>query len=333
MNKKCIIITTINDPTEAIIKFSNMKDIDLIIVADNKTNIANYENINCILLTLEKQKKFFPDFDKILPKNHYCRKNMGYLYAIKNNYDIIYDTDDDNIPNDNWLEMFELNKDIFQISGDKFINIYKYFTNKNIWPRGFPLTKINQNTTYNINTNKNIDDIAIIQGLVDGDPDVDAIFRLTSQEFNKNFKFNSENNNIYKLEKKTYCPANTQNTIWIDKSLFYLLYIPSFVNFRFCDIIKMYIAQKFLHHFNKKLSFVKPYVYQNRNEHNLFKDFVDEIDMYLNIEKLIDILEDFNIKNKDDMIDLFENLFEEKIIKNKDELDLLKIWFKYIKEF
>ena len=34
----------------------------------------------------------------LLPKNHYTRKNLGYLYAIKNGADAIIDTDDDNFP-------------------------------------------------------------------------------------------------------------------------------------------------------------------------------------------------------------------------------------------
>jgi hypothetical protein len=52
--------------------------------------------LNCIYLDVSSQKKLFPKLSELLPYNHYCRKNLGYLYAIKKGYKIIYETDDDN---------------------------------------------------------------------------------------------------------------------------------------------------------------------------------------------------------------------------------------------
>ncbi|ETN70754.1 hypothetical protein NECAME_14556 [Necator americanus] len=42
-----------------------------------------------------------------LPYNSYARKNIGYLYAISNGAEWIYDTDDDNKPFGLGLEQFE----------------------------------------------------------------------------------------------------------------------------------------------------------------------------------------------------------------------------------
>ena len=44
---KCVIITTINKPTESILKHINNTEYDVIIVGDNKTP-DDYKNLNCI---------------------------------------------------------------------------------------------------------------------------------------------------------------------------------------------------------------------------------------------------------------------------------------------
>jgi hypothetical protein len=94
--RKCIIITTINEPTEQIIYYTKVIGWDLIIVGDSKTNDASYKNIDCIYLGLDEQQSLFPSIYNKIPLKSYTRKMFGYLYAIKNKYEIIYDTDDDN---------------------------------------------------------------------------------------------------------------------------------------------------------------------------------------------------------------------------------------------
>ena len=176
---KCVIITTINKPTETILKHINNTEYDVIIVGDNKTP-DDYKNLNCIYLDIPAQKKLFPALSDILPYNHYCRKNLGYLYAIKKGYTIIYETDDDNIPYDNFDNVLHhSNTQIIKEQDSRWINIFKYFTNNAyIWPRGFPLSLIKRNPNYTV------DDVwlskkpAIINGLVENDHDVDALFRI-----------------------------------------------------------------------------------------------------------------------------------------------------------
>lgn len=329
MIKICVVITTINPPTEAIIYYHNKK-LDLIIVCDVKTPVDKYNDINCILLTLDKQKELYPHLYQLLPFNHYCRKNIGYVYAINNNYDIIIDTDDDNIPYDIFFDNLENNFKNYQkkiISNSKYFNIYKMFTSEHIWPRGYPLNEINKKEQYNIDIYEK-DNIGIIQSLVDGDPDVDSIYRLTSNNEQLNFKF-QKNNNLYILSYDSYCPANTQNTYWLNKNIFYLLYIPSFISFRYCDILKMYIAQKFISKDNLRLSFLESMVFQKRNVHNLMKDFNDEIEMFNSTEKLIQILDKTIINDRiESFISIYKNLIDVSIIKDKKELDIINEWIK-----
>ena len=58
--KKCIIITTINKPTETIFRhINNNKDYDLIIVGDKKTP-DDYYSLDCTYLDIKKQHELFP---------------------------------------------------------------------------------------------------------------------------------------------------------------------------------------------------------------------------------------------------------------------------------
>ena len=68
-----------------------------------------------------------------------------------------------------------------------FVNIYKYYSNQIIWPRGFPLKFIKEKVKSISKLKKNLVTSPIQQFLADGEPDVDAIFRLLfpSNDFKK----------------------------------------------------------------------------------------------------------------------------------------------------
>ena len=51
---------------------------------------------------------------------------------------------------------------------------------KSAWPRGYPLDKINQQSSIKLEEAKNIS-FGVLQSLADLQPDVDAIFRLTNK--------------------------------------------------------------------------------------------------------------------------------------------------------
>ena len=90
MNNYCVI-TTIQKPTKAIEVLYEKFGERLFIVTDNKTP-KNWHY---------RDASIFSDIrDPVYaPFNHYARKNLGYMEAIRNKADLIYDTDDDNIPN------------------------------------------------------------------------------------------------------------------------------------------------------------------------------------------------------------------------------------------
>jgi hypothetical protein len=324
-NKKCIIITTINDYKNTFIEDYLKYDYDIIVVGDLKTPHKSYYNKNIIYIHPESNSINCDAFCNKLPFNHYSRKNIGYLYAIKNNYDVIFDTDDDNCPLENFKDWNKLT-DTKLITEPKFPNIYSLFTNIHIWPRGFPLELINKNEEIKINNDNIIhSNVGIYQSIANNDPDVDAIFRLTNQNYKKNIIFDEGKSFI--LNKNIYTQGNTQITFWVCKDIFHLLYIPCTVSFRFCDILKMYIAQKCMWEYNKQMCYISPIAKQIRNDHDLMKDFVSEYSMYSSIFDIINTIFE-NIKlngNKEDIIIIYKNLLEYNIVQ-KEEIDILKEW-------
>ncbi len=325
---KHIVITSIFKPTEAVVKFSKLSDHKLIVVGDKKSP-PDWECENVIYLPVEKQTAMDFKLLDVLPYNHYCRKMIGYLYAIQNGAEIIIDTDDDNIPKQNW-EFPSFTGDFNCIPPDKgFINIYKYYTDQHIWPRGLPLSLITHDFSdvfANMKSQKT--NVGVWQGLADEDPDVDAIYRLTS---NTPCYFNE--NPACVLEKGTLTPFNTQNTA-IRKELFPLMYLPTYVTFRFTDILRGLIMQPIMWLYGYNLGFTNATVVQKRNEHDFMKDFESEIPMYLDTENVINL----TIKNtsasnsiEDNLYNTYTALLNAGIVK-KEEIKTLEAWLMDIKK-
>ena len=324
---KCVIITTINKPTETILKHINNTEYDVIIVGDIKTP-DDYKNLNCIYLDIASQKKLFTELSELLPYNHYCRKNLGYLYAIKKGYKIIYETDDDNIPYDNFDNILQYNNiQMITEQNNVWINIFKYFTNNAyIWPRGFPLSLLKNTPNYLIkDTDKTP---SIINGLVENDPDVDALYRLIC---NNQDDIHWDKNKCVLIDNTNVCVFNTQNTFWLNEELFICLLIPCTVSFRYCDILRGIINNIILKKTNNYMMYSSPNVIQNRNDHNLISDFKSEYEMYIHNENILNFIENnlVNITSVQNLLILiYNNLLLNNVITQKD-IDILNKWITY----
>uniref|UniRef100_A0A6C0E971 Uncharacterized protein n=1 Tax=viral metagenome TaxID=1070528 RepID=A0A6C0E971_9ZZZZ len=324
---KCIIITTINKPTETILKHINNTEYDVIIVGDNKTP-DDYKKLNCIYLDIPSQKKLLPELSELIPYNHYGRKNLGYLYAVKKGYKMIYETDDDNIPYDNFDSILQYtNSQMISEKNSLWINVFKYFTNNaHIWPRGLPLSLLKNEPNYLIqDTDKKP---SIINGLVENDPDVDALFRLICNHQNS---IEWDKNKSILIDNKNVCVFNTQNTFWLNPELFICLLIPCSVSFRYCDILRGIINNIILKKTDNYMMYTSPNVVQNRNEHNLISDFKSEYEMYIHNENILNFIEGNTSDitcTKELLLSIYNNLLVNDVITQKD-IDILKKWLYY----
>ncbi|CAF0813477.1 unnamed protein product [Brachionus calyciflorus] len=328
---KWIVVTSISEPTAQCKNLSSISGFKLLVVADKKTK-KSWNLDNTIFLSVANQENLEFKSLNTTPYYSYTRKNIGYLYAIKNVAKFIYDTDDDNAPIVNIEEYFSFNEYdnglIYDCSNkERIINPYAHFGQPQIWPRGYPLSEIKKNYNNNYILGKRKTSI-VQQGVVNGDPDVDAIFRLTkSMEYRKIDLYYDKSSPSFQIPLYKMSPYNSQNT-FISYRGFWSLYLPKTVTMRLTDIWRSYWAQRLMWLIDETISYNGPNAYQLRNPHSYLKDFDDEKSMYLQTENLIDFLFKWrcnHIKFYSCMIQLSEDMAKENFWL-QDEVESIKNW-------
>jgi hypothetical protein len=290
--RECCVITTIAPLTPSVRLLSERLDqvgATLVIVGDRKgPERYDIDNAQVDFLPLSLQQAGPFAIGRMLPTDHYARKNVGYLHAIAARATVIYETDDDNAPSANWhLRQRMVPKARVVLSPapgqPRWVNVYRFFSSENIWPRGFPLDSVSVPAPEPESMGKDVLS-PIQQGLVDNAPDVDAIWRLTQDRI---FRFDVAPS--LSLQPGNWCPFNTQSTWWWPEA-YSLLYIPSHCSFRMCDIWKSFIAQRCLWEMGCGLVFHAAEAVQERNYHNLMRDFEAEIPGFLGNRRFAEVL-------------------------------------------
>ncbi len=237
---------------------------------------------------------------------------------------IILETDDDNIPYADFGASRERCQSVPQVEDKGWVNAYKYFTDALIWPRGLPLDQVNCLVPDFDSLKIQQVDCPIQQGLADDNPDVDAIYRLILPlplKFRKDRRI--------ALGSGSWCPFNSQNTTWW-KDAFPLLYLPTYCSFRMTDIWRSLVAQKIAWANNWSILFHEPTVRQERNEHDLMKDFQQEVDGYLRNYELGSVLESIDCdpgvdKISENLMLCYQKLIDHAFV-DKKEMPLLRSW-------
>lgn len=315
---KFVVMTSIFEPSEAVGEFARMSGWQLVVVADRKTPAGwHYDNVT--FLSVAEQLDLGYPLLKDLSWNHYARKMLGYLYALQHGADIIADVDDDNIPLPGW-DALPPDQEFDTITNPGFVNIYRFFTDEFIWPRGFPLEEIR--STSSMRLSKRRADIGVWQFLANGDPDVDAIYRLI---FDKPVEFSDRSPIV--LDQGVFCPFNSQNTVFM-RNAFPILYLPAFVTFRFTDILRGIVAQPLLWAEGLRLGFGHATAIQKRNPHDYLKDFESEIPVYLHIRQVADLAAEAVVPGKpmhENLLFVYESLAMHGIVPPQ-EVGLCQSW-------
>ena len=328
---KSIVITSIaNDQHPILHQIADeclKRSLPFLVIGDRKS--PDQFNLNgCDFYSLERQRDLPFQLAQITPERHYSRKNLGYLVAIKQGATEIQETDDDNIP---LAAFWENSTPIINGLGvhlGGWTNVYAHFSKTSVWPRGFPLEFLKNNQEIaGINGQY---DCPIQQGLANDNPDVDAVFRLVGK---LPIDFDPQPSLV--LLKNSWCPFNSQNTRWYRKA-FPLLYLPSFCSFRMTDIWRSFVAQRISWECNWGILFHEATVRQERNEHNLLKDFEDEIPGYLNNARIAKALESLTLKPGevslyDNLITCYQQLVELGVV-DSQELPLVQAWIQDCQE-
>ena len=284
-----VVITTIQTPTDSVRSLASRLEgsgATILIVGDRK-GPSSYDLAGCRLVTIEAQEKLPLTLAPLLPENHYGRKNLGYLMAQRQGAECIYETDDDNAPGVDWAPRQEtLVAATLRQGGpatatdeerdsERWVNVFRLFCEPPIWPRGFPLDLVHEEVSAEpLSDDRDAVVAPIQQGLVDGEPDVDALWRLLLA---RPAEFRAGRGVV--VPPGSWCPFNSQSTWWWPQA-YPLMYLPCYSSFRMTDIWRSFVAQRCLWELGHGLVFHPPEVVQERNPHDLMRDFRDEVPGY-----------------------------------------------------
>lgn len=314
--KKWSVITTIFEPSEGVRRAAMLPSSEwcMVVIGDTKTPLSSYKEFlkkfpHVHFLSVGEQEawaasqgKAINNFVKAMPTHHFARKNIGYLYAIRNNAEWIFDLDDDNL-----VSLHPTTKEVVPpptefprgirvaATGTNVLN-HHILMNASLpasWARGFPLESILDNATHGYVTyeeGKNAQGnakIGVLQFMAQGNPDVDAIHRLTKtlpMDFD-------ESVSPLRIPLHTAVPYNAQATMHSYEAL-WATYLPMTVPGRVSDIWRSYFAQAlFRAGLGLHVVFMPPpTITQDRNPHNYLADFAAEQDLYSKTSALVGFL-------------------------------------------
>jgi hypothetical protein len=219
--------------------------------------------------------------------NKPARRNIALLKAIEWNPDFILTIDDDNMPSDDYFDLWHK---VVTTPADRIVvgtkeiehaHWHNYLAHTDaefeMYTRGFPIPFRYKNSTKiekapaPIHPGK----IGVFQGISLGDPDIDAKTRIVYPKPTP----------ITKVHEKNYClqhiwsPYNSQNTLFA-KKLFPLAFMWSTAG-RSEDIYASYVWQKFLFNNNMYAHVGDAVNFQERGKRNDLRDLSLEVETYL----------------------------------------------------
>lgn len=296
-----VITTTINKP---IFIEDYIKDFKaygheylFVIIGDLKTpkSVKSYCNQfdNVVYLDVEAQQKEFGDLalTKFIPFNSIDRRNFAYLFCIKQGMDpndVLITLDDDNF----LQEKDFLNKHGSKIYNGKTVsanratwyNALEPFYEEPIFMRGFSPFDRKKNKDRIVVSESKETMIAMNQGLWEKNPDVDAIERVRGLKG----KYKIKRKEKLILANNIICPLDTQNTAYLN-SFWLTAFLCPYVG-RFDDIFSSYISKRIADHFGYSVSYGSPVVYQERNAHDDYEDFLLELQGMATVDTLTSFL-------------------------------------------
>jgi hypothetical protein len=283
MKQVTIVTTTINPPTEATLKFCEISQkregVKFVIVGDTKTPHDKYRELeqtypNVTYLDPETQDKLYPELSQIIGWKTIQRRNIGFVYAYQQGCDVLATVDDDNIPYDNWGLSIKVGEDVtykaYQSRRSAYFDPLAVTADNYVWHRGYPIQHLQ--TRHDVEFLGYRTKRCLVQAnLWDGDPDIDAMARLTHKPCVDYRDITGP------YGSSQLAPFNSQNTFIAREAIPFYSVLP-FVG-RMDDIWGSYILQ---HHFPDSVIYDVATVYQDRNIQDLVTNLENEIIGYRN---------------------------------------------------
>jgi hypothetical protein len=305
--KTALITTTINIPSVLALyrRFDPSASVRFFVAIDSKTPHAVYDfcnNLGNVQVIAGTDYKC----DQIIGWNSIQRRNLALLEALKWGADIIVSVDDDNIPLDpNYFVAFERLFDSGRVKlrpGGGFIALPYEFSGLKVssplgWfdvgtlleppatHRGFPhdITSLNR-FTHAIDAK-----IGVAAGMVLGDPDTSSVERISKRPDVHGVSEILKAGIV--VDPTTRTVFNSQNTAFIRELAPAMMMLPGVG--RYDDIFASLLCQRVMRDRGLHVYFGRPFVYQQRNQHNLVNDLKQELFGMENIVRFAEYLDSF----------------------------------------
>ena len=281
--KTALITTTVNIPKVLSLYRKLDPSVRFFIAGDERTPIAAYDFCqsldNCVFYSPSMQRDLGYECSDLIGWNTIARRNIALLEALKWGAEIIVTVDDDNLSlYSDYFDRFE-NMVFDGFNGLKVSSHSHWFNpaslqfptdGKPVVQRGFP-QHIPSQPFYEPITDVRI---GIAQGMILGDPDTSAVDRISRHP---------EVHQVSELlragivtdPRDTWVPINSQNTAFIRELAPAFLMVPQFK--RYDDILAGLVAQRAMREKGLYVHLGQPFVFQQRNTHDLVKDLKSEL--------------------------------------------------------
>lgn len=283
--KTALITTTINVPTVLKLYRQHGPDVKFFIALDENSDfsgIAKAPQIpNCSWLTPDWQKKW--KCSPLIGFRNIQRRNLALLEAVEWGADIIVSIDDDNIPIGDggvggpyfwWFQRLLGAYGDHPFNGAKVSSPTGWFDVGTLLApasphRGFPHDVESQTVVSHVVGAK----VGAAAGIVLGDPDVSAVTRMAlAPEVHRVSQILESG---IAVDPSTHTVFNSQNSAIIRELAPAWGMVP-FVQ-RYDDILASLVCARVMRQRDLYIHFGRPFVFQQRNQHDLLKDLRGEL--------------------------------------------------------
>jgi hypothetical protein len=280
--KLAVATTTIYVPEVLRLYRTLSDDVAFFVAGDRKTPQEEVRTFvdglgNAVYLSVEDQEASGYRCSPVIGWNKIMRRNIALLEAMRSGADVIISLDDDNLPLDGgyfqqFARLFEMPFNGLEVrTPSDWFNVGELL-DPPVHHRGFPYEHRHVDSALEMSAVANVQ-IGVAAGLWLGDPDIDAMERLTNRPLVKNLSPVLESGVV--VAPGCFSPFNTQNTA-VTAELAPLLMVLVGVG-RYDDIWASYIAERVMMETPYQVHYGRPLVWQQRNPQSLWRNLRDEL--------------------------------------------------------
>ncbi len=350
LTKWVVMTTSAPQVTVAMKILLNSTDDWCLLVVGEEKGPENCSIVNSRFIYLPPREQSLFPFEIVRDSLNaaFTRRNVGYLYAIKNGAKVILDLDDDaipipvqgkyfpiedrkqsyvkaSVPGDD-LSAFPHYKETKPDTSESFTwNPYPYFGAKSAWPRGFPSKLLSTGRLRNKATRTTCYPL-VQQFLEDCNPDVDPNYYFQRPE---PLYFDAHRTNKIVLPRGVFAPYNAQATVHLYEAFWGLL-LPKTLSQQVSDVWRSYIVQSLFYLIpDACLMFSPPAVYREKYKQN----FTDGRPLYDNAFELIQAMKYLPLQFasfEEAVFKLYGRLSEERFL-GEDDVEYVSAWINDLK--